>query len=243
MINIETTARGIHLKSEVYLGVDTRSLQERNIKEVVGLSYFNQASVYWQQNDYEKGLKCFLTAKKYLPDDMLLKELLGYNYLMLGEKEKGEELLETVKDYVPEYAVSGHTIAEDYLNGKVDVEGIKAIFKHVDEKRESILEKKEELEKILAKYPEFREGWLNLAITWLQLHRQKEALEILTKYHELDPTNPTAEYYLVILYGSRMDYNRSWEHFKNTEEIVNARDHHPKALKQIKKELESLAPQ
>lgn len=242
IINIETTARGINLKSEVYLGIDTRSLQQRNMKDVIGLTYFNQASVYWQQNDYAKGLECFLTAKKYLPDDMLLKELMGYNYLMLGEKDKGTQLLNEVKDYTPEYAVSKHTIVDDYLSGNVGIEGIQALFQHVDEKRESILEKKEKLEKILAQYPRFREGWLSLAITWIQLHRQREALEILEKYHKLDPKNPTAEYYLAMLYATRMDYNNAWEHFRNTESIVTARDHNPKALKHLKKELESLAP-
>jgi tetratricopeptide (TPR) repeat protein len=242
IINIETTARGINLKSEVYLGIDTRSLQERSMKDVIGLTYFNQASVYWQKNDYVKGLECFLTAKKYLPDDMLLKELMGYNYLMLGDKDKGIQLLNEVKDYIPEYAVSKHTIVDDYLSGSVGIEGIQAIFQHVDEKRESILEKKEKLEKILVQYPRFREGWLNLAITWIQLHRQREALEILEKYHKLDPKNPTAEYYLAMLYASRMDYNLAWEHFNSTEEIVKARDHAPKALKHLKKELESLAP-
>ncbi len=243
IINIETTARGIDLKSEIYLGIDTRSLQERNIKDVVGLTYFNQASVYWQRSEYQKGLDCFLTAKKYLPEDKLLKELMGYNYLMLGEKEKGEELLREIKDYIPDYAVSKNTLAEDYLVENVNVDGIKTIFKHVDEKRESILEKKEELEKILAKYPRFREGWMSLAITWIQLHRQKEALEALKKYHELDPNNPTAEYYLAMLYASRLDFNRSWEHFLKTEAIVTERDHAPKALKHLKTELNSLSPQ
>jgi cytochrome c-type biogenesis protein CcmH/NrfG len=161
---------------------------------------------------------------------------------MLGQKEKGDELLAEVQDYVPEHAVSGHSIAEDYLAGKVDIEGIKVIFKHVDEKRESILEKKEELEKILAKYPQFREGWLSLSITWIQLHRQREALEALEKYHKLDTENPNAEYYLAILYATRMDYNRSWEHFEKTESIVTERDHHPKALKELRRELERLAP-
>ena len=243
VINIETTARGIDLKSEVYLGIDTRSQQERTIKEVVGLTYFNQASVYWQRKEYEKGLECFLTAKKYLPEDKLLKELMGYNYLMLGQKEKGEELLREVKDYIPDYAVSKHNLAEDYLTENVDVEGIKIIFKHVDEKRESILEKKGEIEQILTKYPRFREGWMSLAITWIQLHRQKEALEALKQYHALDPSNPTAEYYLAMLYASRMDYNRSWEHYRNTEALVAERQHDPKALKQLKKELNSLSPQ
>ena len=35
IINIETTARGIDLPSEVYLGINTRSLQQRNLKEVI----------------------------------------------------------------------------------------------------------------------------------------------------------------------------------------------------------------
>lgn len=242
IINIETTARGIDLKSEVYLGVDTRSLQERNVKEVIGLTYFNQASIYWQQKAYEKGLECFLIANKYLPNDMLLKELLGYNYLMLGEKQKGIELLREVENYIPDHAVINHSLAADYMAGRVDIEGIQAVFVHTDETRKSLLEKKELLEQTVERCPQFREGWLCLATVWLQLHRQREALEILNKYHQMDPRNPTAEYYLSVLNAERMEYNKAWEHFKNTQKIVEARDHHPKALKQLKKELSILAP-
>ena len=50
-INIETTARGVHLDSEEYLGIETRGLQKRTVKEVIGLTHFNQASVYWQQEN------------------------------------------------------------------------------------------------------------------------------------------------------------------------------------------------
>src|SRR6202044_1243325 len=38
IINIETTCRGIHMDSEDYLGINTRCLQMRNIKEVIGLA-------------------------------------------------------------------------------------------------------------------------------------------------------------------------------------------------------------
>ena len=142
IINIETTARGIHLDSDEYLGIDTRSLQQRNVKEVIGLAHYNQASVYWKQDDHIKALESYCKAEKYLPDDLLLRELMAYNYLIIGNKEEGIRLLRRVKDYIPEYAVSKNTIAEDYLNGKIDSEGIKAANMFVDETRKSILKKK-----------------------------------------------------------------------------------------------------
>jgi len=243
IINIETTARGIHLDSEVYLGIDTRSLQQRNIKEVIGFSHFNQAGAYWSQENHEKVLDSYQKAKKYTPDDMLLKELMGYAYVIVGETMKGKKLLEEVQDHIPDYAVSGQTVAKDYLNGHATAEGMKVIFKQVDEKRQSVLEKKEAIEAVLKETPKFRAGIFSLATTWLQLHRQKEALKVLEKYHALEPNDPTAEYYLAILYLERYDDNKAWEHLKNAEVLVKARDHQPKALEQLRHHLSLISPE
>ena len=243
VINIETTARGIHVDSEEYLGIDTRALEERNIKEVIGLTHINLASASWNDKNYEKALASFQKAHPYLPEDMLLKELLGYNYLFVGEKKKGENLLKEVEGYIPSHAITGHSLVDDYLSGTVDVEGIKALFLQVDETRESILKKKTILEDVVLKNPRFRDGLLSLATTWLQLHREREALHWLERYHALDPNDPTAEYYLAIVYGGRLDYNKAWEHFRNTERILEAKQHHPKALKTLRKELSKLYPE
>lgn len=243
IINIETTARGINLDSEEYLSIDTRSLQERNIKDVIGLAHYNQASVYWQQEDHHKALRSYLKAKQYLPQDKLLNELLAYSYLLTGNNEKGEELLKSLKGYIPDYAVSKDPMVEDYLNGKVDINGIKAIFMHVDETRESIIKKQQALEDILKSYPQFRTGIFCLATTWLQLHREKEALDVLERYHEMHPNDPTSEYYLAVLYGERFDYNKAWTHLRNAENLVLARQHNPKVLKELRKELSFLSPE
>ena len=243
IINIETTARGINLPTEMYLGVETRSLQQRNVKDVIGLAHFNQASTFWQNENYEKAVATYEIAQKYLPDDKLLMELLAYNYLFTGQKEKGEAYLTKVKDHIPEYAITKQTVAEDYLNGKVNADGIKAIFKHVDESRESILEKKNAITSVLEKYPQFRSGLSALAITWLQLHRAGEALEVLKQYHELDAEDPSAEYYLSVLYAQRMDYNLSWEHLKQAEKLVKARNHYPKTIKELRKSLSCQYPE
>lgn len=243
IINIETTAGGVNLNSEIYLSVDTRSLQQRNIKEVIGLAHYNQASVYWKQNDYQKALISYEKAKAYLPDDKLLTELMGYNYLFAGNEEKGKENLQSVKDFLPDHAVTKEKMAEDFLNGKVDIEGLKTFFLPVDEKRESILEKKKSLETVVNQFPNFRAGIFALASVWLQLNREGEALSILERYHQLEPNDPTAEYYLSVLFLERQNFVNAWRHLKNAEQLTQARDHYPKVLKTLRKELTLHCPE
>jgi regulator of sirC expression with transglutaminase-like and TPR domain len=242
VINIETTARGINLPSETYLGIDTRRLQQRTIKEVIGMAFVNQASVAWGLNDYETTTKLYEIAKDYLPDDPLLNFFLGLNYLFVGKKSEGRKLLEPLKGITFDYAVSCENVPEDYLTGKVDTEGLKAIFMRVDENRSSILEKQKRLQKTLSKYPKFREGLFHLAISFLQLGRPSQAKEVLEKYHKLDPTNCVVEYYLAILSCERFDYTKAWHYLNNTEELLKTREHTCKALRGLKDQLRRVSP-
>ena len=131
--NIETTARGIHIDSDEYLSIETISLQERTLKEVIGMAHFNNASRFWNKKDHEKVRDSYKKAQAYMPDDMLLKELMGYNAVILGDPE-GKALLQQVENYIPDYAVSRENMAEDYLKGEVDAEGMQVIFLHVNKK-------------------------------------------------------------------------------------------------------------
>lgn len=243
VINIETTARGIHIDSQEYLSVDTRSLQERTIKEVIGLAHFNQASVFWKLQDYQKALRAYERALPYLPNDMLLKELMAYTLLYNDKREKAVTLLEEVKDHIPDYAIYKETVAEDFLAGNVGAESIKLLFEPVDETRESILAKKAVLEEALQKYPHFRAGLVALATTWLQLHHVAEALPYLEKAHALDANDPTIEYYLAELYVERLDYNKAWSHLKSAEQLTAKRNYSPKALRDLRKTLTTLYPE
>ena len=240
LINIETTARGIHLDSEEYLGVNTRALQMRNIKEVIGLAHFNEASGYWQQQDFAKALQSYQKAAVYLPDDKLLIELMAYVQLILGDEQQGKTLLTSLQHYIPHYAVSKSSLADDYLKGATDSEGIKTVFMPVDETRQSILKKKDALEKVLTQYPNFREGLLSLAVSWLQLHRAGEALEVLKRYHALDNQNAEVEYYLTILNAERDNLPQAWLHLRQAESLVKKRDYSSKTLKELRKAMTCL---
>ncbi|MBA3958261.1 MAG: tetratricopeptide repeat protein [Parachlamydiaceae bacterium] len=242
-INIETTARGIHIDSEEYLNVDTKALQQRTIKEVIGLAYFNQASVFLGEEKYQEALDAYKRALPYLPDDKLLIELMAYQYLLLGQLDEGKRLLKQVNNVTPEHQVTRDSMADDYLQGRFEADALRAFFLRVDETRESLIKKREALEDVVNRYPQFRAGIFSLAITWLQLHRGREALELLERYHALDPNDATAEYYLTALHAERNDYTKAWEHLRQTEKLVHERDHHPKMLKKLRQSLAMQFPE
>lgn len=235
--NIETTARGIHFPLEHYLSFTQCFLQTRNYKEVIGFTHFNQASVFLQREEYEKAVAAYEKALPYLQDDALVLELLGFSYLFIGEEEKGRSLLQKVSGKIFEGSLVAESRASDYLEGKVDHEGLKAIFLGVDEERESILAKQAVLKEVLQRYPEFREGLIQLAVSYLQLNKTKEALAILQKHHAIDPNDPTVEYYLSVIYAERKDYVHALEHLKNVERITANQKSEKKALEELKRKL------
>ena len=241
-LNIETTARGIHLPSKAYLGIHTKTLQTRTLKEVIGLNFVNQAAVCWQKQDYTLAIDLYEKAQSYLPDDRLLKMLLGYNYLFTNQTKKGKALLKEISDTPLEGSITLEPTPEDFLNRKIDAEGIKIIFLHVDETKASIEDKQQKLQTILKRYPKFRDGWFHLAITHLQLGNNKEGIKALETYHKLDPSNPTVEYYLSQLHLSRFNPKTAWKHLQIAETLTKSQGHHPPALTELRHALRSIYP-
>ncbi|MBX7067652.1 MAG: hypothetical protein K1X28_10530 [Parachlamydiales bacterium] len=241
--NIETTARGIDVPSEMYLGVETRSLQKRDIKQVIGLAFMNQAAVSWQRNDAETAIKLYEKARPFFKDDYLLNMFLGFNYLFVGREAEGKALLEKIRGKVPDHAITGDSVTEDYLAGLAGPDAIQAIYAEVNERRDSIFEKQKKLEAIIEKYPKFKQGVFHLATTWLQLGREKEALPILEKYIAMNPNDPTVNYYLAAIHFQRHNYNKAWEYLHKAESIVFAKEHKPRALKELRSSLTRACPE
>lgn len=236
-INIETTARGIHVDCEHYLGIKNHRLKVRTLREVIGMTYVNQASMYLQNLSFAKAVETYKKAQPYLKEDPFIKELLGYCLIACEKKEEGEKLLNEVKDIVPDDAIIKENILEDYLAGKVDIEGIKILFKKTGEERKDILEKKEALEKILKKWPHFRSGIASLASTWLELHRSREALSVINRYLQIDDNEPEIHYYAGVIQMERNNYPQAWIHLKKAEALLEKKNHRPKVLKEFKRKL------
>lgn len=241
IINIETTARGIDLPTEQYLGIETLCLQERNRKELIGLAFMNQASVFWHKEDYKKAVSLYEKALDYIEDDHLLLELYAYNLLFVGD-EKGRKILNSLKNRPIRYLLSEKKLLLDFLAGKTSIEGIQAIFMHVDETRESIHQKKQALEDVLEKYPYFQAGLIQLASTHLQLLEEKKALKTLKRCFDLSPKEPIVNYYLSIIFMERTHYKKAWEHFLKLESSLKNYNLFSKPLKNYRRMLMQKSP-
>ncbi len=241
-INIETTARGLNIPTEQYLGINNKTLKRHQIKNVVGLNFMNAAATAWHHCDYKLALSFYQKAAHFLPDYPILTMFTAYNHLLSGNLKEGKALLQKMKTHPVAESLYQDTIAEDYLLGNVNIVGIKAVFEEVNETRESILEKQALIQKTLSIYPKFREGVFHLAVTWLQLGRNKEAIEALKRYHALDPTNPTVEYYLSALSLQRWSYADSIKHLNFCKLIMKKHDHNPKLILSLEKDLRRSVP-
>lgn len=241
-INIETTARGLNIPTEMYLGINNKTLKRHEIKNVIGLNFMNAAATAWHHTDYTLALSFYEKASHFLPEYPLLILFTAYNQLLNGNLTEGKALLQKMKDHPVEEFLYQDTIAEDFLAGNVDVDGIKAVFEEVDEARESILIKQANIQKTLSSYPKFREGIFHLAITWLQLGRNKEAIDALKQYHAIDPTNPTVEYYLSALSLSRWSFADAMKHLNFCKLILKKHNHEPKLILALEKDLRQNTP-
>lgn len=242
-INIETTARGIDVPSQLYLGLETRQLHKRSIREVIGLAFMNRAAVSWHRKDPQTAVALYEKARPFLGDDYLLNMFLGFNYLFVGREEEGRNLLKKVHGVIPDHMISGDTVAADYLSDHMPPEAIEAIFSEVDESRQSILDKQKKLEEVTANHPHFRQGHFHLAVTWLQLGREKEALPILEKYIQMNPKDPTVNYYLSAIHFQRRNFTLAWKYLLAAEHIVHAKNHTPHALKELRQSLLRACPE
>lgn len=242
IINIETTARGVNLESTDYLSIEAFALQQRNLKETIGLVHFNQAADGLREEAFDKALNSYKKAKLYLPNDCLLDELMGMCYILCGNADEGKTLLRRAHDFPAEHLINTKGMCEDYLEGNADANALRVIMLHVDEKRESILKKQALLQEVVKKYPECNSGLFALGMTWIQLHRFGEALELFERCHVLNETDPKVEYYLAALYAERYNYPKAWKHYLNAEAITARCGHYPKALKDFKKALSEQCP-
>jgi predicted Zn-dependent protease len=239
-VNIETTARGVHMPTEIYLGINTYELSVRTKKEVIGMAFVNQASVLWRRQQYKEAAQLYENALPFMPEDYHLKLFLAIQYLLLSNQSKAYEIFSSLIDKVPQDCVYKDTLAEDILAYLVDKDAVEAVFAHVDETRASIIKKQECLKKIVHKYPKFRAGLLHYAITFLQLGRSKEALDILKQYVNIDPNDPTITYYMSALLLERLSYKESFTYLVNTQKILQSKNHFPKCLKDLAAQLQQV---
>ncbi|MEX1012208.1 MAG: transglutaminase family protein [Waddliaceae bacterium] len=236
VINIETTARGANVKTEHFIGIEGNQLITRSIKEVIGLTYFNKASRQWADEEIESSLQSYQSAEKYLKNDPLLQELLGFSYLFNGKEKEGVYYLKEAVKGSP--AGQPFILAEDYLNHKASLPSIQLVLKEGEDNHLSWRQRKSKLEELLSAEPEFRAGYLTLAKINLNLRKRKEAIKALQRYEALDAKSPFVEFLLCSLHLEECNYPMAKKHLKAALELST----HEK-LQKVRRHLLTVSPE
>jgi tetratricopeptide (TPR) repeat protein len=193
----------------------------------------NQGALYWQQSAHEKAIEAYKIAEKYLPNDPLLLRFKGLQYLFSSNLGAAIPILEKVKGATVEGSTYQDTQIEDFLDKKIDIEGLKMLYDKDGIDRSSIKKQIEKMEAKLEQFPEFRDGIFQLAGCWLSLNRTKEAFAVLKKYHQIDPKNPVVEYYLAALALDRLELEEGKLYLKNANELLKKQNFYPECLKEL----------
>jgi tetratricopeptide (TPR) repeat protein len=235
--NIETTAHGIHIDDEEYLGMSLRSLPLRNLKEVIGLAHVNRASTFLLKDDYTNALKHYSAASCYVTPDQQLLELTALSNLLLHNNSVAEELLKQASQINDPCSLYPSTLIEDLMRGVVTAEDARLLYTSQTNKREALDTYRRQLEDMLQRNPRFRLGWLQLAQTWMELQRPAQAMQALMQCDALDNDNLQVVYLLTQLAAERYDYPAAWLYFDRASHLCHIHNHHPKALDSLRRSL------
>lgn len=243
-INIETTARGRNISTKEYLSSNIRALQKRSMMEVIGMVFINQGSKFLRLQDYTEAIKFYEKALLYLTNDSMAKELLGFTLLFTKTREREAiRLLASVANDSNQSTIYQSSLAKDYLENRINLDGVRTLWLPVKETRESILEKNKQLQELIKKFPITREGLFQLAITYLQLSNTIEAEKVLLKYITIAPGHPTVHYYLSILAKKHLDLASAWKHYRIAASIIQSSGGNVYCLQNLYKQLQSLLPE
>jgi len=215
--NIETTARGIDIPSEHYESVTAPHLKERNLKETAALTLINEASSMWHKKDYKKALERYELARRLMPNDSLVHELMGICSFLAGDVSLAHTYLRASLECPLELTICRDSLAVDILQARCDRSSVEAVFMPTDGSAKSLIAKTEALEKAVRENPYFRAGYFNLGCTYLERGYHKGAFEMLKKAASVDHEDPMCDMLLAQLHLERLEIDAAWRHLLRSE--------------------------
>ncbi|MCB1213400.1 MAG: hypothetical protein KDK40_03790 [Chlamydiia bacterium] len=247
LLNIETTMRGVHVDSRAYLGIELDELHPRSNLEAIGMVHMNQGGVYWQRKEYARARDEYRHALRFMKNDPMLLNVLGYMELLSSEDEsargEGMALLREAKRLGALAGVEIDRLVDDLLDGRCGIEAIDPCHKQVEERYDELIAHGMKLKELSECYPEAKCLIFHRAVNELRRHRIRVALPLLEQYHSLDPSCLTVEYFLSGIYTERQEFTKAWLYLDHALQTVSERGREvPLPLVKLRRALQSRAP-
>jgi tetratricopeptide (TPR) repeat protein len=238
--NIETTAHGVHLPTHHYLGLTTKDLRPRNLREVIGMSLYNAAAVPLHKGRFEEAVALYQHATKYMDDDYVLHHAKGIALFCAGRISEAKRVLKPLRGATkPEQVIASHLV-DEILDDHVTPEVLKESFKLVDPVKEELERHRVALERGLRACPKFFYGYQDLAHVYLQLNRPQEAMDVLKKAYQRGDRGAFILYLLTELALSRYDLPAAAHYFADLEQVMREADHYPPLIRELRLRLQKV---
>ena len=236
---IETTARGVDIPLERYLGLTMRSVPERSMKEVVGMVLFNRASGCLKKKDWEGALQLYHRAEAFEKDEEI-SLLISLCDLLSGRKSASlQRAVETLHN-LPSYRREPDLLLVDLANGFLSREAAGEIVQWSDVKGDERSDAVHALQKAMTSSPKSFVVPFHLAHAWLELGRPKEALPLIDALARRNDAPCSIHVLLAQLHLTRMNLVDTWK--ETFLSIEKAQGDIPKPLADLIIELQAESP-
>lgn len=238
---IETTARGIDVPVEEYLGVSLRSLPERSLKEVIGMVAFNRAALAISKKEWEKALSFYTTASRFESDEEL-SLMIGMTELILGKKRVAQKVAKEALQNPSSHRVEHDLLLLDMSRGFLSKESAEAILETTDADPEHLREHIKKLQDSLKRDPKSFSLPLHLAHSFFASGKPGEALLYLECLASHEEAPASVHFFLAELYENRLNIPAAWKEAKKAFHLARAQGFVPKALQRFILSLHAASP-
>ena len=236
---IETTARGIDVPLDRYLGLTLRSVPERSRKEVIGMVLFNRASEFLKKKDWD-GARALYHRAALFEQDEELSLLISLCDLLGGQPRASRKRAAQTLQNLPAYRRESDLLLVDLANGFLPREAAEVIIEWSDAKGDELFAAAKALQKAMSASPKSFIVPFHLAHAWLELGRPKDALPLIETLAGRNEAPCSIHVLLAQLYLERMNMVDAWRQVFASVEMSHKDV--PKPLSDLIIELQAESP-
>lgn len=238
---IETTARGIDIPLDQYLGLSLKSLPERTMKEVIGMVIFNRTSSLLQAKRWEEALTSYQQALQFDGGEEV-RQMISLCHLLNGHVKQSTIAARELLQHLPTYRLEPDILLLDLAHGSLSEAAAATILRWSEAEGDELLEAIDELQHTRRSCPSSFVIPFHLAHAWLSYGKPKEALFLLEELCQRAEAPASVHALLAFLYVDRMNMTGAWREAICAVRLAQRNGHLPKPLYQLILALQQASP-
>ncbi len=238
---IETTARGIDVPLDYYLGLTLKKLPERSLKEVVGMVAYNTAASLLTSKEWEKASAMYKKASRF-EQGYEINQMVSLCELLLGHTSASRQIAQNQVADLPPERLEHDLLLVDLSKGSLSREAAQTMLECSELDDDKLPQAISQLQQAMKASPKSRTLPFHLAHCWLAYGKPKEAIPLLEQLASLPDATCTIHAMLAMVYDERNNRPQAWSEAKKAVLLAKQRGFVPEQLRRFIIELHQQSP-